>query len=116
MKVPRRVAACVAAMKDAVRIPVTVKTRIGVDDRDDYPSLAAFVAEVADAGCTTFVVHARKAILGGLSPKENRTIPPLRYDVVYRLKADFPGLRIILNGGVNDADAVGRHLTTASTE
>lgn len=110
MKVPRRVAVCVAAMKDAVRIPVTVKTRIGVDDQDDYPSLAAFIAEVAGAGCTTFIVHARKAILGGLSPKENRTIPPLRYDLVYRLKGDFPQLRIVLNGGVDDADAVRGHL------
>ena len=90
MAEPALVARCVEAMREAVRVPVTVKTRIGIDDKDSYEELAAFVAAVAAAGCGTFVIHARKAWLQGLSPKENREKPPLRYDVVLRLKADFP--------------------------
>jgi tRNA-dihydrouridine synthase A len=110
MAEPARVAECVAAMAAAVDVPVTVKMRIGIDDQDSYEHLAAFVERLAGAGCHTFIVHARKAILKGLSPKENRSVPPLRYDMVYRLKNDFPGLTIVLNGGItrlNDAD---RHL------
>ena len=97
---PARVAECVAAMKNAVKIPVTVKSRIGVDERDSYPELVEFMGLCASAGCETFIVHARKAWLSGLSPKQNRDVPPLRYDVVYQLKQDFPQLEIILNGGV----------------
>ncbi|NOU45104.1 MAG: tRNA dihydrouridine(20/20a) synthase DusA [Methyloglobulus sp.] len=99
---PDLVADCVAAMRSAVSTPVTVKSRIGVDDRDSYEELALFVDKVANAGCKTFVIHARKALLKGLSPKQNREIPPLKYDVVYQLKTDFPQLDIIINGGVND--------------
>lgn len=100
MAEPETVAACVAAMRRAVSIPVTVKTRIGIDDRDSYAHLADFVRRIADAGCTVFAVHARKAWLQGLSPKENREIPPLSYETVHRLKADFPALTIVLNGGM----------------
>ena len=100
MAEPETVAACVAAMRRAVSIPVTVKTRIGIDDRDSYEHLADFVRRIADAGCTVFAIHARKAWLQGLSPKENREIPPLSYETVHRLKADFPALTIVLNGGM----------------
>ncbi len=100
MAAPHTVADCVDAMRDAVHIPVTVKTRIGIDQRDSYEELAAFVAHVAAAGCSTFIIHARKAWLKGLSPRANRTVPPLRYDVVYRVKEDFPKLEIVLNGGL----------------
>lgn len=102
---PSLVAECVAAMQDAVSIPVTVKSRIGIDDRDSYEELTDFIVTVAGAGCKTFIVHARKAWLTGLSPKENRDIPPLRYDVVYQLKQDFPQLDIIINGGITSLDA-----------
>jgi tRNA-dihydrouridine synthase A len=97
---PILVAECVAAMKAAVAIPVTAKTRIGVDHKDSYEDLANFVTRVAEAGCDAFIVHARKAWLQGLSPRENREVPPLRYDVVERLKADFPSISISLNGGI----------------
>jgi tRNA-dihydrouridine synthase A len=110
MAEPELVAECVAAMRAAVRIPVTVKTRIGIDERDSYDELAAFVERVAAAGCETVIVHARKAWLKGLSPKENREIPPLRYDVAYQLKRDFPRLAIVLNGGVQSLDAANAHL------
>ncbi|MEY6434137.1 tRNA dihydrouridine(20/20a) synthase DusA [Thioalkalicoccus limnaeus] len=100
MAEPQRVAEGIAAMKDAVRIPVTAKTRIGIDDRDSYGELTDFVGALLAAGCDTLIVHARKAWLQGLNPKENREIPPLRYDWVFRLKADFPGPPIVLNGGV----------------
>jgi tRNA-dihydrouridine synthase A len=100
MAEPERVADCVAAMRNAVSIPVTVKSRIGIDDRDSYEELAHFTGTVADAGCRTFIVHARKAWLKGLSPKQNREVPPLRYEVVYRLKQDFQPLQIVLNGGI----------------
>lgn len=105
MAEPQLVADCVAAMRDTVSIPVTVKSRIGIDDRDSYSELADFIATVASAGCRTFIVHARKAWLSGLSPKENREIPPLRYDVVFQLKQDFPELEIVINGGINTLDA-----------
>lgn len=106
MAEPELVARCVSAMADAVPVPVTVKTRIGVDDRDRYEDLCDFVSKVGDAGCRTFILHARKAWLQGLSPRENREIPPLRYDVVERLKGDFPALEIVLNGGLTSLDQV----------
>jgi tRNA-dihydrouridine synthase A len=98
----RRVADCVAAMRAAVAVPVTVKTRLGVDDHDSYEFVHGFIATVAAAGCDTFIVHARKAWLHGLSPKENREVPPLDYPRVRRLKAEFAALRIVLNGGLTD--------------
>ena len=107
---PEVVAASVAAMIPAVAIPVSVKCRIGIDDRDHYDDLLDFVDRVADGGCRTFIVHARKAVLEGLSPKQNRDIPPLRYDDVYRLKAERPDLEIIINGGIPDLDAAAGHL------
>ncbi|WP_411725222.1 tRNA dihydrouridine(20/20a) synthase DusA [Methyloglobulus sp.] len=97
---PELVADCISAMCGAVSIPVTVKSRIGIDDRDSYEELAVFVGKVADASCNTFIIHARKAWLSGLSPKQNREIPPLNYDVVYQLKTDFPHLEIVVNGGI----------------
>ncbi|WP_375203937.1 tRNA dihydrouridine(20/20a) synthase DusA [Hyphococcus sp.] len=100
MKTPDLVADCVAAMKTAVGIPVTVKCRLGVDDQDPEESLFGFVEKVAAAGCEIFIVHARKAWLQGLSPKENRTIPPLDYDLVRRLKKARPDLTVVLNGGI----------------
>lgn len=110
MAEPELVGACVAAMKAATSLPVTVKTRIGIDDRDSYPELAGFVRTVADAGCRTFIIHARKAWLKGLSPKENREIPPLRYDVARRVKQDFPALEIVLNGGIASLEQAASHL------
>jgi tRNA-dihydrouridine synthase A len=110
MAEPERVAACVGAMIGAVAVPVSVKTRIGIDAQDDYEHLFRFVDRLAQAGCRTFIVHARKAILKGLSPRENRRIPPLRYEYVYRLKQDFPGLEVILNGGVTRLEDVEAHL------
>ena len=100
MAEPDLVARCVEAMRRAVAVPVTVKCRIGIDDQDSEAGLARFVATVADAGCGTFIVHARKAWLSGLSPKENREIPPLDYPRVHRLKAAHPGLTIAINGGL----------------
>lgn len=101
---PWVVAECVAAMTAAVGVPVTVKTRIGIDENDSYEALYDFVSQVSAAGCGRFVIHARKAWLQGLSPKQNREVPPLRYEVVHRLKGDFPGLRFVLNGGLRDPD------------
>jgi tRNA-dihydrouridine synthase A len=110
MAQPRTVAACVRAMRDAVAVPVTVKTRIGIDDHDSYAFLSDFTETVAAAGCDTFVVHARIAILEGLSPKDNRSVPPLDYDRVYRLKREHPELTIVINGGVASADEIASHL------
>jgi tRNA-dihydrouridine synthase A len=110
MAEPERVAACVRAMNDVTDVPVTVKTRIGIDDKESYGFLTDFIGTVQAAGCDKFVVHARKALLSGLSPKENRTIPPLKYATVYRLKQDFPELCIIINGGVRTTDEVRMHL------
>lgn len=110
MAEPQLVADCVAAMGAAVAVPVTVKSRIGIDERDSYDHLIEFIGANADAGCTTFIIHARKAWLQGLSPRENREIPPLHYDVVYRLKRDFPALTIVINGGITDLDQVDAHL------
>lgn len=110
MAEPGRVADCVHAMRAVSGVPVTVKTRIGIDDLDDYEFLLDFVDQVAAAGCRYFVIHARKAILAGLSPKENRSIPPLNYDRVYRLKRERPELIVILNGGIESIGAVHAHL------
>ena len=111
MAEPQRVAECVAAMQSVVSIPVTVKTRIGIDDQDSYEALAAFVSQVAEHGCDSFIVHARKAWLTGLSPKQNRDVPPLRYDIVGQLKQDFPNLTIVLNGGVTSLAQARQHLS-----
>jgi tRNA-dihydrouridine synthase A len=100
MRDPERVARAVAAMREAVAIPVTVKSRIGVDEREDYEFLDSFVRTVAAAGADAFIVHARRAVLAGLTPKENRSIPPLHYGHVWRLKADHPELPIVINGGI----------------
>jgi tRNA-dihydrouridine synthase A len=104
------VADCVKAMRDAVQIDVTVKHRIGIDDITSYDFVRDFVGTVADAGCNTFIVHARNAILKGLSPKENREIPPLRYEFAHRLKKDFPELEIIINGGFKTVEEIDAHL------
>lgn len=104
------VADCVKAMQDVVNIPVTVKTRIGIDDFDSYAFLTDFISKVNDAGCEEFIVHARKAWLTGLSPKENRDIPPLDYERVYQLKKDFPHLWIAINGGIKTIDECKQHL------
>jgi tRNA-dihydrouridine synthase A len=110
MAEPELVRDGVAAMRDAVDLPVTVKHRIGVDRVDSYDFVRDFVGTVAAGGCEVFVVHARSAWLKGLSPKENREIPPLRHEWVYRLKTDFPALTIVLNGGVDDDAAIAEHL------
>ena len=110
MSEPTLVGECVAAMQEVTSIPVTVKTRIGIDDQDSYLFLQTFIAKVAAAGCTTFILHARKAWLHGLNPKQNRELPPLRYDKVYRIKQDFPQLEIILNGGIDNLDLAGQQL------
>ncbi len=107
---PERVAACVAAMKAVVRIPVTVKHRIGIDDRDRYEDMLRFVEVVAPAGCARFSIHARKAWLSGLSPKENRTVPPLRYSDVHRLKHEHPELTIEINGGIVSLEQMAEQL------
>jgi tRNA-dihydrouridine synthase A len=109
---PQLVADCVKAMQDAVSIPVTVKHRIGINGRDSYAELCDFVGTVRDAGCRSFTVHARIAILEGLSPKENREVPPLRYDIAAQLKQDFPDLEIILNGGIKTLEQCQQHLQT----
>jgi len=110
MAEPLRVADGVAAMIDACNLPVTVKHRIGIDDMEHYEQLLAFVEPVAAAGCQVFIVHARKAWLQGLSPKQNREIPPLNYPWVYQLKRDFPELTIVLNGGVQTLEESKTHL------
>lgn len=110
MAEPELVAQCVNAMQRQVRVPVTVKCRIGIDDQDSEADLNRFIDMVADAGCTTFIVHARKAWLKGLSPKENREVPPLDYARVYRLKDRRPDLTIVINGGIVDLDAAAKQL------
>ncbi|MBD1554249.1 tRNA dihydrouridine(20/20a) synthase DusA [Pseudomonas typographi] len=109
---PALVADCVKAMRDTVSIPVTVKHRIGINGRDSYEQLCDFVGQVRDAGCHSFTVHARIAILEGLSPKENREVPPLRYEVAARLKGDFPDLELVLNGGIKTLSDCLAHLAT----
>lgn len=107
---PELVAECVAALSAAVALPVTVKCRIGVDDADSYAELCHFVKCVSAAGCQVFIIHARKAWLHGLSPKQNRDIPPLRYDIVQQIKQDFPHLSVVLNGGIKTIDVVQEQL------
>jgi tRNA-dihydrouridine synthase A len=111
---PSLVAECVAAMCSVVTVPVTVKCRIGVDEHDSYDALQNFIAIVAKAGCQVFIIHARKAWLNGLSPKQNRDIPPLRYDIVQRIKQDFPELTIIVNGGIKSCDDIEKLLPFAT--
>lgn len=110
MAEPEVVAAGVAAMQQAVKIPVTVKTRLGIDEYDSYEFLTDFVSKVSEAGCDTFILHARNAWLKGLSPKENRDVPPLNYERVYQIKKDFPHLHIDINGGVHTLEAAKQHL------
>ena len=107
---PERVRDCVAAMLDACDIPVTVKHRIGIDHMESYEEFTNFVGTVAEGGCDVFIVHARKAWLQGLSPKENREVPPLNYPWVYSLKKDFPGLTIVINGGIESLQECEGHL------
>ena len=110
LKHPARVAECIAAMSVAVKLPITVKTRIGVDEYESYDYLADFIEQVSLAGCKTFIIHARKAWLQGLSPKENSQIPPLNYAWVYQIKRDFPQLNIVLNGGIDHLTQANEHL------
>ena len=110
MREPALVAACATAMRRAVSIPVTVKCRIGIDDQDPEAALRDFIGQCADAGVTHFAVHARKAWLEGLSPKENRDVPPLDYDLVYRVKRENPRLTIVINGGIATLDEAEAHL------
>ena len=107
---PETVAACVKAMQAATSLPVTVKTRVGIDRQDSYDLFRAFIDVVAEAGCRVFIVHARKAWLEGLSPKDNREVPPLRYEYVYRLKQELPELTVVINGGIRDWDSARVHL------
>lgn len=106
MAKPELVSACVERMQACVSIPVTVKCRIGIDDQDSYQDLTSFIKIVAGGGCKTFIIHARKAFLSGLSPKQNRDVPPLQYDFVHRIKSDFPSLEIIVNGGIKTMDEI----------
>jgi tRNA-dihydrouridine synthase A len=110
MAEPELVAECVKRMTQEISIPVTVKTRIGIDDRDRYEHLCQFIEIVRAAGCNTFIIHARKAWLSGLSPKQNREIPPLQYQTVHQLKQDFPDLEIVVNGGFTNLEQVGSQL------
>ncbi|MEI8171563.1 MAG: tRNA dihydrouridine(20/20a) synthase DusA, partial [Rhodoferax sp.] len=110
MNEPQLVADCVKAMVDGVQVPVTVKHRIGIDQSESYDFVRDFVGTVAEAGCQTFIVHARNAWLKGLSPKANREVPPLRYEVAYQLKKDFPALTIVANGGITTNEQVAQHL------
>jgi tRNA-dihydrouridine synthase A len=112
MAKPELVAECVSAMRDSVSIPVTVKSRIGIDDQDSYLELQNFIGKIAATGCETFIIHARKAWLSGLSPKQNREIPPLRYDMVLQLKQDFPQLKFIINGGISSLETARDFLST----
>ncbi len=110
MQEPQLVADCISAMQDAVTIPVTIKQRIGLDYDSDYQVLYNFVAKMASIGCNEFIIHARNAILNGLSPKQNREVPPLKYQYVYQLKKDFPNLSIIINGGIKNIEEIKLHL------
>lgn len=110
MATPRLVADCMKAMRDAVPTPVTIKHRIGIDEMDSYDALTRFMGTVAESGCQTFIIHARKAWLQGLNPKQNREIPPLDYETIYRLKQEFPDLEIIINGGIETLDEAETHL------
>jgi tRNA-dihydrouridine synthase A len=111
MREPQAVAECIAAMKQAVTIPITVKTRIGVDEDDSYEFFQTTVTPLLAAGCDKLIVHARKAWLRGLSPKQNRTIPPVQYEYVYRIKANFPEIPVVINGNINQVDEVLAHVS-----
>ena len=115
MAEPALVANCVSRIRSEVRIPVTVKHRIGIDKVEDYAFVRDFVGTVSQAGCKTFIVHARNAVLKGLSPKENREIPPLKYQYVYRLKQDFPHLEIVINGGITSLPEIDLHLRSVDS-
>jgi tRNA-dihydrouridine synthase A len=110
MAEPQLVAGCVKAMVDAASLPITVKHRIGIDQGESYSFVSDFVGAVSLAGCNTFIVHARSAWLKGLSPKENREVPPLRYDWVHRLRSDFPHLKFVLNGGITTSEQIEQQL------
>jgi tRNA-dihydrouridine synthase A len=107
---PQRVADCITAMKEAVAIPVTAKTRIGIDHQDSYDFFAEFAYQLIDAGCDKLIVHARKAWLHGLNPKQNRTIPPLHYDYVYKIKQALPSVPVVINGNINEQNDIDEHL------
>jgi tRNA-dihydrouridine synthase A len=109
---PQVVADCIKTMQDSADIEVTIKTRIGVDDQDSYQFLQKFVETISSAGCKTIIIHARKAYLSGLSPRQNRNVPPLHYEYVYQLKQDYPDLTFILNGGLKDKAEMLTHLET----
>jgi tRNA-dihydrouridine synthase A len=111
MAEPLHVANCINALKNSVKIPVTAKTRIGIDHQDSYEFFSSFAHTLIEAGCDKLIVHARKAWLKGLSPKQNRTIPPVNYDYVYQLKKEYPDTQIILNGNVLNLDEIHHHLT-----
>ncbi len=110
MAEPLHVAECISAMKQAVNIPITAKTRIGIDEQDSYDYFASFARALVDAGCDKLIVHARKAWLKGLSPKQNRTVPPLHYDYVYQIKKEYPTLPIVINGNIQTLDETNQHL------
>ncbi|MEC9376169.1 MAG: tRNA dihydrouridine(20/20a) synthase DusA [Pseudomonadota bacterium] len=110
MAQPHQVAECVAAIKSKVSLPVSVKTRCGIDDQDSHEFVSSFIETVSKSGCEFFILHARKAILSGLSPKENRNIPPLRYPFVYSLAKEFPHLRTIINGGIRELESIHQHM------
>ena len=110
MAEPQQVADCIAAMKGAVSIPVTAKTRIGIDTQDSYEFFSAFAHRLVDAGCDKLIVHARKAWLHGLNPKQNRTIPPVQYDYVYRIKQEMPTIPVVINGNINTLEEINTHL------
>lgn len=111
MKEPDRVFDCIQAMQQAVKIPITAKTRIGIDNEDSYDFFSAFAQKLVDAGSKKLIVHARKAWLNGLSPKQNRTIPPINYDYVYQIKSQFPDLPVVINGSITELSAITTHLT-----
>ncbi len=111
MKEPSLVADCLSKMQSSTKLPVTVKTRIGYDDQEDYDNLYQFIDKLKNTGVKTFIVHARKAILGKFTPKQNLNIPPLKYDVVYNLKKDFKNEEIIINGGITSTDQIKNHLS-----
>ena len=110
MKEPGLVADCISEMKSKTRLPITIKTRIGYDDIEDYENFYRFISTLRDAGVETFIIHARKAMLGKFTPKQNLNIPPLKYDYVYRLKKDFPNNEIIINGGITTVKEIKSHL------
>ncbi len=112
MKEPDLVAECINEMVNSCKIPVTAKTRIGFDDTEDFDYLNRFINKIKEAGCNTFILHARKAILTGLSPKQNLNIPKLNYDMVYKVKKENPNLEIIINGGISKIDEIKNHLSS----